>query len=899
MSFAMEDAEAPARSSKKSSAGGFALLALLFFPATLLATGVYMLLRKGRQRLSVIAAVCLFLLLAAAAVFFWGDAWPRILETIQQWEIFLEGGWQGLIPLAIVVNLALGALAGFIICVAEVHQMKVNPHRLRIPGNWMYGFKYRRTPLQLLKRKRTIRGLKEGWFSQNDKAPLGLDETHEDSVTYRYDTEAAKMSLVVGASGSGKTITLLSLILADIQSGKPSFVLDFKRSPEMAAKLSAWCKENDVEFYHFVNGPPDEYDVKDSFGQCTYDPLGAGSPTSKADMVLNMREWDTASAIYRANNQQLLQIVFSMLNQADRNSPALYGEVPYDGTGRRILNMDEFLERSRTKTLVKRGYSEHMASGGDREGFSALAYLQQAGEYRMEVESFIDWKSGGIYQLYSAIRSTETLKALCTACGETPIEQQAEELKALLNAKEGAGLRAALSEVQGQMRTIVASDYGRWMKTGGEERSIDLLELSQKPNTLVLFSLNSDSEKDFSRYVGSMILSDFTALSAKRRNAGLKNLINIYVDEFQAVPPTSVTSLLEKARESRMALTLAQQSFEQIIAASERNGEAYLLSILDTCSNFIVHNGMTEDSATRLSKILGKHHETIYRQANQNQSFFLSMNWANRRNQMIHTGEEERWIFEPRRFMSLSSPDRNNGFKATAVLVNKTSADPRFKGREGALARTVWMLPNSKVIDEYYTPTFRDAGERAIEAPPVSDSLEEPPVSLKSPAMLSFQPYSVDEDEPTFYDEEQSSSESYRSEEEEDGSFGWSMDGEDAQEPEGLLDASPALSYPPQSQEFSSSPPPAAGSLPTFSSPPQRNSQESRRRAVTDLFSQDFKPQRLKDLQKAAPVSAPAPSLPPEQQNTGLPQLSPQQGGLPTLPPLPPRTGGLPRLPGP
>ncbi len=102
MSFAMEDAEAPARSSKKSAAGGFVLFGLLFLPATLLATGVYMLLRKGRQRLSVIATVCLLIVLAAAAVFFWGNAWPRALETIQQWETFLDGGWQGLIPLVVV-----------------------------------------------------------------------------------------------------------------------------------------------------------------------------------------------------------------------------------------------------------------------------------------------------------------------------------------------------------------------------------------------------------------------------------------------------------------------------------------------------------------------------------------------------------------------------------------------------------------------------------------------------------------------------------------------------------------------------------------------------------------------------------------------------------------------------
>lgn len=639
------------------------LLAIAFLPATILAVVLYFMLRKGRQRLSVIGGLATLLAGIGAAIALTTDAWPQALTAFQgllsmNWE-----AWQGLIPFAIALNLALGALGGFVLAGLEVHQMKTNPHRLQLRGNWMYGFKYRRTPLQVFRRKKAIEGLKQGRWARDDKAPLGLDE-QVDAVVQRFDQEAVTHTLISGAAGSGKTVTLLSLIHADIESGKPAFVIDFKRSPEVAAKLAAWAVENDAEFFHFVNGEPEDYDVKDSPGQSFYDPLRSGSATAKADMVLGMREYDTASAVYRSNMQQLLQVVFGMLAVADRaKAPS------------------------------------------------------------------ITWDAGGIQQLATAV-SGDNLAELAQACEGTSAHAGAlalaEEAK-----RKGSALRHAVEELQGQLRTIVASEYGRWLRQDANGSNIDIFKLSTAERKVVLFSLNSDSEPEFARYVGSMILADFTALSAQRRNAAADNQVNVYVDEFQAVPPTAVTSLLEKSRESRMAMTLAQQSFEQIISASQTNGEAYLLSILDTCSNFIVHNGMTEDSATRLSKILGKHWVTVYRQTNQNESFFLSLNFKNRRQQTVSTSEEERWVFEPRHFMKLSSPSANNGYKATAVVVNKTSADPRFRNREGALARVVWMIPNQEVVASYYKPSMRSRAPRPPALTPMPIEVDSAPIAVQ------------------------------------------------------------------------------------------------------------------------------------------------------------------------
>lgn len=444
------------------------------------------------------------------------------------------------------------------------------------------------------------------------------------------------------------TITMLSLMKNDIEHDIPVIGIDFKRSPELASKLAMWAKANNKNFYHFVNGDSAKYDVMDSPGQAVYDPLINGG-ASQADMLLGMREYDTASTVYKDSMRQLLQVLFSMLRYADK---------------KKAPN--------------------------------------------------IDWAHGTLYKVASAITGGN-FTDLVGACEGTPIEQSAEEVEIGIRSKNSQ-LQRAMDELRGQMRTIVASEYGKWLRTSSNDRNINLYELTKSSDNVILFSLNSDSEKDFSKYIGSLILADLNAISAKRRNLGLDNQVNVYIDEFQAVSPTSVTSLLEKSRESKLGMTLASQSYEQIIAASDNNGEAYLIGILDTCSNFIVHNGATESSAKRLSEILGKRYETIYTTANQNEGFLFSVNFFNKRKQTVQTKEEERWIVHPREFMALSSPTKNNDNYATAMIINKASDEPLLNSGSkdgGAVARKVWMIPDNEVVGKYYIPTLAGDDEYA------------------------------------------------------------------------------------------------------------------------------------------------------------------------------------------
>jgi hypothetical protein len=462
------------------------------------------------------------------------------------------------------------------------------------------------------------------------------------------------------------TITMQTLIHGDIINHVPTIIIDMKRSPEFASKVATWTKQYGGEFYHFVNGNEKDYDIIDSpRRQCYYDPLAGGTATSIADMLLGMREYDQASAVYRANMQQLLQVLMTALFSGKN-----------EGWG-----YDPYVEQEET---------------GNN---SVVKHLE-------DLKTSIDYDNTWLLTIASALTKGSESQIARVAKGD-PAFPEINDVVEQLTDRQRNGITHAAEELRGQLRTIIASEYGRWLRSparGDENRAINLYELSKTPGNVIMFSLNSDSEPDFASLMGALILSDITNVSAKRRNSQADNFVSIYIDEFQAVNPESVTSLLEKARESRMGLTLAQQSFEQIVSSSKQNGESYLLSVLDTCSNFITHSGSTQDSAERLSKILGKHWETVYRVSNRNKSFFMSFNWANRRESIVQTAQEEKWVYEPREFMNLSSPTRLNNFKSTAILINKSCDDPNYNTTEGAVARKVWVLTPKEILATYYKP---------------------------------------------------------------------------------------------------------------------------------------------------------------------------------------------------
>ncbi len=82
-------------------------------------------------------------------------------------------------------------------------------------------------------------------------------------------------TLVTGAAGSGKTVTLTWLVVRAIEAGMPAIVIDPKDDPDLAASVGAAARKAGKQLFEWS---PD--------GPCAYNPYAAGSDGEVADKAL-------------------------------------------------------------------------------------------------------------------------------------------------------------------------------------------------------------------------------------------------------------------------------------------------------------------------------------------------------------------------------------------------------------------------------------------------------------------------------------------------------------------------------------------------------------------------------------------------------------------------------------
>lgn len=491
------------------------------------------------------------------------------------------------------------------------------------------------------------------------------------------------------------TITMQNSIRHNMENKQTVFIIDCKADPNFAAKMASWSNELGLNFYHFAPTMGNEYRItQNPAGPSFYDPLAHGRATDHTDMLISIREWDAASAVYKSNAQSMLSTVFAIMDEMDTKNPSL---------------------------------------------------------------SNIDFSRGTMYTFYELIRNEGNLtNAISTIPSQSQTRLLADELETLIHAtnrsREAQGVQNAMGEYKGFMRGLMTSD-GRYMvyPKNSNRKIIDVFKLASEPGNVVLFSLSATKSTDVGAMVGSMICTDLTNMTAMRAISGQTNPVSIYIDEFQSLPPTAVKSMLEKARSAKIGITLAFQSLEQVTASS--GTDAFINALLDTCGNFIFHAGSNETTAQTMSQIIGKHWTNQYTVQRRNQQGLLQNNYRNRRNFNVMTNQVEKYIIEPSAFQHLSAPRKDNGFKSEAIVIKKASSDPVDKGITGPVAHKVWMIPPDIIIkDNYFDPNapimkFDDeAPETGIDERGTNDNAFDNMLAMNQQSAINTTVSSVDND---------------------------------------------------------------------------------------------------------------------------------------------------------
>lgn len=472
-----------------------------------------------------------------------------------------------------------------------------------------------------------------------------VDDNPEDYFCFTVDSESHLFLITRSFIPTHNTVTMLSLIENDILAGNPICVIDFKKSPDIIYFLSKWAKENDREFFHFVSGKPGTYKNPYKDDQATYDPLSTGGATAKADMILNLRTWDASSEVFKKRTQDVLQSLFFLLERTPR-----------------------------------------------------------------EAAPGIDWDSGGIAQFVSALdlnnfkRMIELMaidmQAGILSDGDVRRYKTLVDLYKELSTPAKSDLKAQIVELLSIARTLIVSNYGDWLATGTSDYHIDLMSIATSEDApIVLFSFNQQEEPEFAEYIGSIVMSDLSRVSALKNNMGNTTKFGVYIDEFQTLDPATVKDNLEKARSSKMYITLSLQSIDQIVSSADSAGEAMANAIIDTTANFIFHDGSGYDTAEKMSKIIGKTQRYSYRATSESNNRLIKYRLMSVDKAMVSKEVEEDWLVPPSEFQSLESPAASNNYKATAYVINKSSDDSRFKRGGGALARKVHVVVKNETAE--------------------------------------------------------------------------------------------------------------------------------------------------------------------------------------------------------
>ncbi|HET9075003.1 MAG TPA: TraM recognition domain-containing protein [Solirubrobacteraceae bacterium] len=164
----------------------------------------------------------------------------------------------------------------------------------------------------LLVRRHRRRALAAPSPAPGERIQLGRD-----GGGHSLDLDARQLSahgLIVGASGAGKTTTLLTIACQQIIAGRGLVAIDLKGSPEFAAALAdAAARSGRALRVWSPDGPG------------TWNPLGHGNPTELKDKLISTERFSEPH--YQRAAERYVQLALSVRAQVMPDTPPTLGEV--------------------------------------------------------------------------------------------------------------------------------------------------------------------------------------------------------------------------------------------------------------------------------------------------------------------------------------------------------------------------------------------------------------------------------------------------------------------------------------------------------------------------------------------------------------------------------------------
>lgn len=289
----------------KNTMWGFALVSFLIAPVVILtAIFTYLIFSLGKISYKVLAgftalygAVLLVTGLLPKSVDMYKESWVSLLSLIGAESSDIAGIVIQMLLQQSLLSVLLGGIVGSAYAWWRYFRR----------ATWVE-MEFRLTPWQVFMKRKNIKDIKADKNGPSDGRTLGINESGEKIV--QSERESVAHTFVAGASGSGKTTTLLTGARDAIRRGEGYVFVDMKGSTDVPEILAAYAKRYGRRFYHWTSHDPRTMYKGPSDCPAYYDPLGRGNATRRANLLLEGREWSEDH--YRIIIQDYLQKAFEI-----------------------------------------------------------------------------------------------------------------------------------------------------------------------------------------------------------------------------------------------------------------------------------------------------------------------------------------------------------------------------------------------------------------------------------------------------------------------------------------------------------------------------------------------------------------------------------------------------------
>jgi type IV secretory pathway TraG/TraD family ATPase VirD4 len=261
--------------------------------------------------LAIYSVIAVFFVVPLVNLFI--ESWTKVFPEILSHKLTVGSGILSMLGHQVFLSLPLGVAVGLIYATWRWMTRPVWDQVV-----------FRRTPWELYFRNKNIRDIESDQNGPLNGTTLGVTEFGKKIV--QTDKEASAHTLVVGASGSGKTTTLMSKARDSIRRGQGVVFIDLKGGGDVPDILSQFAKRYDRKFTHWLmQSRTEEYTGPSPDGPAYYDPLARGDATRRKDLLIASRNWSEEH--YKIQASSYLQMLFAVLIGNPKKNASTFSDV--------------------------------------------------------------------------------------------------------------------------------------------------------------------------------------------------------------------------------------------------------------------------------------------------------------------------------------------------------------------------------------------------------------------------------------------------------------------------------------------------------------------------------------------------------------------------------------------